>query len=257
MTKVLFALLTLAVVCLTFTTPACNFNPPSPLSGEIALDPAWKPMIYLVTPQHFNEIATDYLGTIVDSAAISQKGHFSFEHLAIPNEKLLTTLVVQKHQSKHANHLADEIPSEANYMPLILSHEYAVVLSAQIAQFQKTCVIDHPSHENDAVLALRDIRLRAYEQLRLSSEDDAENDSLLLEREDAFNLYTKAMRDFADTTRSFEAALVAIRWVSPSGDYERTPELLYGQCQKWSKVQPDHFFHTNSARQEIKTYFPS
>ena len=35
-------------------------------------------------------------------------------------------------------------------------------------------------------------------------------------------------------------ALVALRWVSPENDYERVPEFLVRQCNKWKKKQPDH-----------------
>ncbi len=35
-------------------------------------------------------------------------------------------------------------------------------------------------------------------------------------------------------------ALVAIRWISPENDYERTPEFLVNQCEKWSQKQPDN-----------------
>ncbi|MEC8832376.1 MAG: TlpA disulfide reductase family protein, partial [Bacteroidota bacterium] len=35
-------------------------------------------------------------------------------------------------------------------------------------------------------------------------------------------------------------ALMALRWASPEGDYERTAELVYAQSNKWSKVVPGH-----------------
>lgn len=48
------------------------------------------------------------------------------------------------------------------------------------------------------------------------------------------------MREFAEQTKSLEAAMVAIRWVSPNGDFERMPEFLHGQCAKWNSAQPTH-----------------
>ncbi|HRI60090.1 MAG TPA: TlpA disulfide reductase family protein, partial [Saprospiraceae bacterium] len=47
---------------------------------------------------------------------------------------------------------------------------------------------------------------------------------------------------FADTTQSFWAALVAVRWVSPESDYERVPEFIYRQCSRWLAIHPDHPF---------------
>ncbi|MEZ4988257.1 MAG: TlpA disulfide reductase family protein [Saprospiraceae bacterium] len=38
---------------------------------------------------------------------------------------------------------------------------------------------------------------------------------------------------FADTTDFFPAAMLALRWASPTGDYERIPEFITRQCIKW------------------------
>lgn len=48
------------------------------------------------------------------------------------------------------------------------------------------------------------------------------------------------MMRFADTTTSIEAAMVAIRWISPNGDFERVPEFIKGQCQKWQRNAPEN-----------------
>ena len=44
---------------------------------------------------------------------------------------------------------------------------------------------------------------------------------------------------FADSTRWLYPAVVAVRWVSPQADYERVPEFLSRQCQKWSPQNSD------------------
>ena len=35
-------------------------------------------------------------------------------------------------------------------------------------------------------------------------------------------------------------ALVALRWVSPENNFERVPEFLVSQCNKWQEKQPEH-----------------
>ena len=43
--------------------------------------------------------------------------------------------------------------------------------------------------------------------------------------------------DFADTTAVPEAAFVAIRWVSPTNDFERIPEFITRQCGRWKNTE--------------------
>ncbi len=240
--KLCFPLLSWMVVSLTMTMPSCTAQPKSPLSGHIELNPEWKSMIYMVKPRHFNEIAADYLGQVIDSASISSDGSFSFNHLPFPASPLLIELVVQKKGVRYANHLSDENPDEANYMPLVLLPEETVVVDAGLTNFQKSSTIENPSPDNQAMIGLRDKRLNAYAILQSELTEELQDDSLLLEKEDVYVRYRKVLMDYAQSTGSLEAGMVAIRWVSPTGDFERTPEFLHGQCMKWKEIKPQHPF---------------
>lgn len=240
--KILYPLLSLLALSLTITIPACKAQPQHLLSGHIITHEEWKPFVYLVKPRHFNEIAADYLGQVIDSAAIASDGSFSFQHLSFPAEKMLVTLVVQKNGSRFSNHLADEVPREANYMPIVLNKEVSIICKAQITQLQQSFTIDHPSYEHQVLMALRDARIAAHVRWIKSTSALPEADSLIIEKEELHEQYIEVMRHFADTTKSLEAALVAIRWTSPNGDYERMPEFLHGQCEKWKTLQPQHDF---------------
>ncbi|MDZ4747060.1 MAG: TlpA disulfide reductase family protein [Saprospiraceae bacterium] len=240
--KVLYPLLSLMAFSLTMTVPSCKAQPQHPLSGHIETDDDWKPFVYLVKPRHFNEIVADYLCQVVDSAAIAADGSFSFQNLSFSEEKILLTLAVQKKGNRFANHLADEMPSAANYMPIVLTKGDTLELQANVSNFQRTFTLENPLEDNQALMELRDARIFAHKNLLLAADKDVDADSLLMEKEDMYIRYTKVMRDFADGTESLEAALVAIRWVSPNGDYERMPEFLHGQCAKWHRVQPYHPF---------------
>ena len=240
--KVLFPLLSLMALSLTMIVPSCKAQPSSPLSGHIQTDDEWKPFVYLVKPRHFNEIAADYLGQVIDSAAIGADGRFTFQNLTVPGEKMLVTIAVQKKGSRFANHLSDEIPSEANYMPIVLRKESSITCKAQIAHFQQSFSIDQPSYDHHALMTLRDTRFEAHLHWIESTTDLPDDDSLIIIKEDLYDQYISVMRQFADSTNSLEAALVAIRWASPNGDYERMPEFLHGQCEKWKTLQPGHDF---------------
>ncbi len=240
--KILYPLLSLMALSLTMIIPSCNAQSSSPLSGRIETKDDWKPFVYLIKPRHFNEIAADYLGQVIDSAAIDADGRFSFQNLTIPDEKMLVIIAVQKKGSRFANHLADEVPSESNYLPIVLSKESAITCQAQIAQFQQSFSMDHPSYDHQVLMSLRDARLEAHHRWIQSTGDLPEDDSLIIVKEDLYDQYIGVMRQFADSTNSLEAALVAIRWASPNGDYERMPEFLHGQCEKWKTIQPGHDF---------------
>ena len=242
--KLCFPLLSWISISLAMTIPSCAAQPQYPLSGHIELNPAWKPMIYMVKPRHFNEIAADYLGQVIDSASIASDGSFSFNHIPFPASPLLIELVVQKKDGRYANHLLDENPDEANYMPLVLLPEEAVMVSAGLSHFQKSFTIQNPSPANQEMIGLRDKRLSAYGILQSELTEELEDDSLLLEKEDVYVRYRNTLMDFAQSTSSLEAGMVAIRWVSPTGDFERTPEFLHGQCMKWKEIKPQHPFTT-------------
>ena len=240
--KILFPLLSLMALSLTMIIPSCNAQPSSPLSGRIETNVDWKPFVYLVKPRHFNEIAADYLGQVIDSAAIGTDGSFSFQNHIVPDKKMLFILAVQKKGSRFANHLADEIPSEANYMPIVLSKESSMTCKAQIAQFQQSFSMDHPSYDHQVLMSLRDARTEAHHRWIQSNSAVPEDDSLIIVKEDLYDQYIGVMRQFADSTNSLEAALVAIRWASSNGDYERMPEFLHGQCEKWKTLQAENDF---------------
>jgi len=218
----------------------CKVPAQSSISGQITLSPEWKPMVYLVQPRSFSEIASNYLGVVVDSAAISDDGHFTFKSLPETSNNALLQITIQKIGNRFANQLVDEIPGEANYMPLVYAAGIPIVINADASAFQRTFSIRNSTSKNETMLSLRSIRLEAFDILLGATGEKTEADSLLLEKEEAFNQYDKAMIDFADTTRCIEAAMVAIRWISPTGDFERVPEFVYGQCQRWQLKEPDH-----------------
>ena len=218
----------------------CNAPAQSPISGHIEMHPEWKPIIYLVQPRSFSEIASNYLGIVIDSIVISADGKFAFENIKFTTESALLQLVIQKKGARFANYLADEIPGEANYMLLLFIKSNEIKIEADAAAFQKSFSIAQPSSCNEAILSLRTIRLNAFDVLQSETGEETEADSMLIEKEDAYRRYAQAMMDFADTTQCIEAAMLAIRWISPTGDFERIPEFVTSQCQKWKEKEPGH-----------------
>jgi len=238
--KIICLFLSLFFLGLGLIIPGCTAQPHSQISGQIELDPGWKPVVYLIQPRNFSEMASDYLGQLLDSAIIAKDGSFIFEQVAVKQQYELLELVVQKIDSRYANHLIDTIPAESNYMPVILENGSSVKIQANISSFQNTLVFINPSSQNKSIISLRNIRLAAFKDLLLKIKSATDDDSLLIEREQAYDDYIKPMMEFADSTSCLEAAMLAIRWISPTNDFERIPEFTAGQCQLWSGLYPEH-----------------
>lgn len=221
----------------------CQTAADPPIRGTITLKSGWKPVLYLIQPRSFQEIASSFSGLVIDSAQIAADGRFVFEHFQAPAEPALFELCIQKQGSRFANQFLDQDPRKANYCPVILTKGETVSLHADADQFQNSMAIDEPSPSNSALLSLRAIRLRAFDASRQKmSEIRDDHENAILEQEAATQLYRAPLMAFADSTHFMLPALLSVRWVSPEGDYERVPEFLRDQCKKWQAAAPGHPF---------------
>lgn len=234
----LFILFILVVIPIL---PGCKAQTKIPIQGHIELDPGWKPIVYLIRPVHFQEIAGDYLGEVIDFAEILPDGNFAFKESTFFKTKALFILAVQPVGSRHSNQLMNDDPAMSNYMPVVYSPGAVIEIRAKAISFQSSFSLTKTSKENSALLHLRDIRGNAFKEYTQST-FTMQDDSLLIEKEKAYHQYIGKMVSFADTTSVIEAAMVAIRWISPTNDYERIPEFAYDQCEKWSALQPSNTF---------------
>ena len=91
------------------------------LSGTIDLVAGadWKPVVYLVQPEQFDDVAQSFVGKVLDSAQVSKNGHFEFINLQAYEEPVLLELAVQREGEKYPNRLTNETPQTDNYFPLI------------------------------------------------------------------------------------------------------------------------------------------
>lgn len=221
------------LIAIMMGSARCNTQSMPAVSGKIALSEGWKPLVYLVQPRSFSEIAANYSGVVLDSAVIATDGLFEFSKVALSDEKALFQICIQRVGNRFPNQLLDDNPLISNYMPVVLQKGEPLVVGAEAARFQATFSIKNPSAGNLALLELRDIRHQAYEQHLLGKENHADENALL-EHEEALRQFRLPLMAFADSSTLLWPALVAVRWVSPTSDFERVPEFLFGQCQKWS-----------------------
>ena len=221
-------------------TTNCGESPP--FSGKVTItnDGEWGSMVYLIQPRSFDGIASSYEGIVLDSAIVDVEGNFVFNEMPNAPESILLQIAVQKKGERFLNKLENEHLDRANYFPLIWENGKAINISANAIHFQKSFSIKNPSAQNAAMLRLRDIRIDSFNKhLSINAEDDHDEQKIIEQAEALLN-YQKPLMDFANESSELLPAIVAVRWVSIEDDYERVPEFLFNQCEKWKKNTPNH-----------------
>ena len=216
---------------------SCSSKPD--ISGVINHSELTDKKVYLLQPEKLTDVAGSYLGKIIDSASISSDGQFHFYDLPKSNSPELLEIAIQPN-NKPANFLETSNPLESNYMPIIWDSKNSLEITTDWKNFQDQFSIKNPTEANKALLELRDIARQNYLKYRAGKHFDIKEGSELLSKEEAQLNFQKGLMDFAKNTDQFLPAMVALRWVSPEKDYERVPEFLVDQCQKWQKTIPDH-----------------
>ncbi len=220
----------------------CSKMPP--LSGTISLEASsdWKPIVYLLDPKTWGGISGSYLGTVLDSATIQPDGSFAFGKMPDAADARLFELAIQpKAEAQHPNRLDNDDPGTSNYFPFVYKNGETLVVKAEAAHFQRSFSIEKPSPENAAMLQLRDLRQAAFDQFLSGKEDGETHDESALLDEEAVKLaFQQPIMQFAEQTKELLPALTAIRWVSIEGDYERIPEFIVAQAERWQAAAPEH-----------------
>ncbi|MUU78451.1 TlpA family protein disulfide reductase [Winogradskyella endarachnes] len=238
---------------LTLFLVSCNTS--SYISGKLEGTTKEGVTIYLIKPNNLKEIAASYFGKVIDSALTDANGYFKFENTPKTTEPLLLELAL-KQSNKSPNYLNTYNPILSNYMPVLWQQGETIKVKTTTKNFQKNFIIENPSETNKALLKLRDINLKAYETYLYEKKWHLENGNQLLDKEHAVLQYQTALMNFANDTEHLMSALIALRWASPQNDYERIPEFLVSQCQKWNKIQPDHIWVKQLCEQSKPSKLP-
>lgn len=225
------------LVLMTITLIACNS--PGYISGKIEGVENKSIHVYLIEPGNLNEVSASYFGKVLDSALVNSDGSFEFLNTPQTRDPALLELAIQ-HSGKAPNFLQNEDLTKANFMPVSWQLGERIQITAKFEEFQKSFSIKNPSEINKALLSLRDVNQNAYETfIKEKSWQLVEGDQLM-EKEHAVLQYQKELIKYADSVPYLLPALVALRWVSPENDYERVPEFLVSQCDKWKQQQPNN-----------------
>jgi len=212
---------------------------PAHISGKLENVDKKDIKIYLIEPKTLDEVATSYFGKVIDSAVVKPDGSFEFQYSPKTKEPILLELAIEQ-LGKPPNYLQTNDAVNSNYMPIVSKIGEPLKITAKLNEFQKNFSIEHPSKINRALLELRDIKEKSYQTYLAGKNWQLEEGNQLLEKEHAILQYQTKLIQFANNTQYLFPALVAKRWVSPENDYERVPEFLVNQCNKWTEKQPNH-----------------
>lgn len=219
----------------------CDKMPP--LSGTITMttNSEWSPVVYLIEPQNWSDVASSFVGNVIDSAKIDANGHFAFEHMPNTTEPRLFELAIQKKDGVfYPNRLENDDPNTSNYCPILYKNGENVVVKTDVEHFQRNFTVEKPSAENAALLQLRDIRQTAFDKFLAIKKQNTHDESALLDEAKATHSFQEAMMQFAKETPYLLPSLVAIRWVSVDGNYEAVPEFIVSQAERWTAKMPDN-----------------
>lgn len=218
---------------------SCAAQPP--LTGQLdtPLPTGWKPVLYLIQPRHLREVAASYQGLVLDSASVQPDGSFSFGQMPDAPHPILLEIAAQKTGSRYPALRTDDDPIQANYFPFLWKNGRHLHLTARLDRLQATAGVTPPAADQVALQHLRDLRHDAWRQYQSALDTIPHDDQHLLDEAAAWAAFQAPLRAFADTCTSLWPALLAVRWVSPQGDYERLPEFVVAQCERWQTAQPD------------------
>ena len=226
---------TTSLILIMLTLIACDS--PAYISGKLEGSKKKDTKIYLIQPETLQEVAASFFGKVIDSAVVDSGGNFKFRNLPKTKEPVLLEIAVQP-SGKRPNYLQTDDPARSNYMPILWQSGESLQITAKVDEFQKSFSLEQPSEINRALLDLRDIKQKAYQTHLEGKHWQIEEGDQLLEKEHAILQYQTELIKFADSIPHLIPAMVALRWVSPVNDYERVPEFLVRQCNKWKQKQP-------------------
>lgn len=231
------------ILLLSLMSWQCHTQPVAPVSGQVLPAAGWRPVVYLVQPKQFSDVAASYSGTLLDSVRLDASGHFAFSNRHIPAEPSLVYLVIQPEGSRFWNKLIDAHPDSANYLPLVVQAGTALVLQSEARRLQAAARFSQSSAHQSVIQTLIGLRRQAWQAAGMAQyQDEAHDEAHLMQAAERLKQFQAPLAALADTTHSFWAAVLATRWISPAGDYERTPEILYRQCERFQQTWPTHPF---------------
>lgn len=212
-----------------------------PVSGHIDMvNSQKKPVIYLIDPVNFGSLLSSFEGKVIDSTTIDQKGNFQFTKMPASSKKKLYLITIQKHGEKYPTKLENDVPDSSNYIPFVFQAQENIKINSVANQLTKNASIESKTTDNQSIIKLIQNRSLLYGEYKAKSKIASEDQ--LLEAEKAKLEFQKSLIESVQNDKSVFVTALALRWISPNGDYERLPELVKSACLNLTKNAPDHLW---------------
>lgn len=212
-----------------------------PVSGHIDMvNSQKKPVIYLIDPVNFGSLLSSFEGKVIDSTTIDQKGNFQFTKMPASSEKKLYLITIQKHGEKYPTKLENDVPDSSNYIPFVFQAQENIKINSVANQLTKNASIESKTTDNQSIIKLIQNRSLLYGEYKAKSKIASEDQ--LLDAEKAKLEFQKSLMESVQNDKSVFVTALALRWISPNGDYERLPELVKSACLNLTKNAPDHLW---------------
>ncbi|MDX2134898.1 MAG: TlpA disulfide reductase family protein [Saprospiraceae bacterium] len=228
-----FALASSAVLAL-LTFSNCS-RAQSPLSGTIHMGDAWKPVVYLVRPDHYRQIASAYEGSIVDSAAIDADGRFAFKPSGWLQARGLYFLYLPEKRSRFPHAIAGP-PHRENVVALVLAPGEAVELEAYADFLTFSCVFKQANAETRRLADLRDARKPVFEEFMALAPDSLQQWSTYGSLETQQEVHRR-LDAVLDTLTDPFALFLGLRWRVRDNEFRDQPEFYLNLLKR---LPPDH-----------------
>lgn len=223
------------LVCLHFAA-GCG---QAPVSGEINLEGTdYQRTVYLIKPPSFSSLLASFEGKVIDSAGLDDNGKFSFHTMPEAKEETLYLLVLQKKGEKFLSRLENENPAEANYLPFLYRDGKPVHIKVSSAAMMTSATITGGPEANADVVKLAGTWVNLHKKY-ISAQEPMTEENLIGADEKKAAFRAELMESVRHAENVHVLAL-ALRWCSPSGDYERMPDAVKSACLKLQASSPNH-----------------
>jgi thiol-disulfide isomerase/thioredoxin len=193
----------------------------------------FKNHLYLIDPLSFDGIASSYQGNIVDSAKVSDDGSFEFKTSAKLPEGFFE-IVIQNNSTKYNTHLESDNPLKSNFIPVVISKNENIKITADARNLLESYDILNPSPANAEIILLKKKYLESYStHLQNLPEVTEEN---LMEQEQATVKYKNELMKIIEDSKGINTILLGIKWMNKNSDFEKTPEFAYQQCERLKSI---------------------
>lgn len=196
--------------------------------------------IYLIEPTRFDALMTSFEGNVLDSAVVNKDGNFRFDRDYIDKNGNLLILTLHPSGSKYPNQLENEDPNKCNYIPFVYDVKNPIYITSSVEEFLKNARLKSKLKNNDRIQALISRRYALMSQYKIS--DTTHDEENLLDHEFSLYNYQKDLVFSVTDEEDINLSALALRWASPTGDYERIPELIKEVCIKMRSSNPQHLW---------------